>query len=72
VSGGLDPTRRLIVYSKDRKDTARHANSLRLSWLGHVDRMESERTPKCLLNGEILEVRRRGKPRKRWLQNIKE
>jgi hypothetical protein len=27
----------------------RHAKSLRLSWLGHVECMESERTPKCLL-----------------------
>jgi hypothetical protein len=36
------------------------AKSLRLSWLGHVERMESERTPKCLLKGELFGVRRRG------------
>jgi hypothetical protein len=47
------------------EDTVRHAKSLRLSWLGHVERMESERTPKCLLTGELFGVRRRGRPRKR-------
>jgi hypothetical protein len=39
----------------------KHAKSLRLSWLGHVERMESERTLKCLLNGELFGVRRRGR-----------
>jgi hypothetical protein len=34
------------------EDIARQAKSLRPSWLGNVERMESERTPKCLLNGE--------------------
>jgi hypothetical protein len=34
--------------------------------------MESERTPKCLLNGELFEVRRRRRPRKRWLQDVKD
>jgi hypothetical protein len=54
------------------EDIARHAKSLRLSWLGHVERMESQRTPKCLLNGELFGVRRRGRPRKRWLQDVKD
>jgi hypothetical protein len=54
------------------QDIVRHAKSLRLSWLGHVERMESERTPKCLLNGEHFGVRRRGRPRKRWLQDVKD
>jgi hypothetical protein len=51
------------------EDTVRHAKSLRLSWLGH---MESERTPKCLLNGEFFGVHRRGSPRKRWFQDVKD
>jgi hypothetical protein len=34
--------------------------------------MDSERTPKCLLNGELFGVRRRGRPRKRWLQDVKD
>jgi hypothetical protein len=54
------------------EDTVRHAISLRLSWLGHVEHTESERTPKCLLNGELFGVRRKGRPRKRWLQDVKD
>jgi hypothetical protein len=43
-----------------------------LSWLAHVERIESERTPKYLLNGELFGVRRRGRPRKRWPQDVKD
>jgi hypothetical protein len=50
----------------------RHAKSLRLSWLGHVGHMVSERTPKCLLNGELFGVCRRGRPRKRCFQDVKD
>jgi hypothetical protein len=50
----------------------RHAKFLRLSWLGHVDHMECERTSKCLLNGELFGVHRRGRPRKRWFQEVKD
>jgi hypothetical protein len=50
----------------------RHAKSLRLSWLGHVERMESGRTPKGLLNGELFGVRRGGRARKRWFQGVKD
>jgi hypothetical protein len=34
--------------------------------------MESERTPKYLLNDELYGVRRRGRPKKRWLQDVKD
>jgi hypothetical protein len=34
--------------------------------------MESERTPKCLLNGELFGVCRRGSPRKRLFQDVKD
>jgi hypothetical protein len=54
------------------EDIVRQTKSLRLSWLGHVERMESERTPKCLLSSELFGVSRRGRPRKRWLQDVKD
>jgi hypothetical protein len=50
----------------------RHAKSLRLGWLGHVEHIESKRAPKCLLNDELFGVRKRGRPRKRWLQDVKD
>jgi hypothetical protein len=53
------------------EDIVLHAESLRLSWLGHVESMKSERTPKFLLNGDIFGIRRRGRPRKWWFQDVK-
>jgi hypothetical protein len=50
----------------------RHAKSLRLSWLCHLERMDSERTPKYLLNGELFGVCGRGRPRKMWVQDLKD
>jgi hypothetical protein len=40
----------------------RHAKSLSLSWVDHVQRTENERTPICFLNGELFGVRRKGSP----------
>jgi hypothetical protein len=37
----------------------RHAESFRLSWLGHVESTESAGTPKCLFKGELFGIRRR-------------
>jgi hypothetical protein len=39
----------------------RDAKYLRLSCLDHVERMESERNPKCLLSGEPFGVHRIGR-----------
>jgi hypothetical protein len=36
------------------EDIVRHAKSLTHSWLGHVERTDSERAQKCLLNGELF------------------
>ena len=36
----------------------------RISWLGHLDRMEEDRMPKKIFTQELEETRRRGRPRK--------
>jgi hypothetical protein len=54
------------------EDIVRHTKSVRLSQLGHVVCMESERSPKCLLNSELFGVHRRGRTRKRWFQDVKD
>jgi hypothetical protein len=53
-------------------DIVRHTKYLRFSWLDHVEHMESEGTPKYLLNGELFGIHRRGRPRKRWFQEMKD
>jgi hypothetical protein len=36
----------------------------RISWLGHLERMEEDRMPKKIFTQEMEETRRRGRPRK--------
>jgi hypothetical protein len=36
----------------------------RVSWLGHLERMEEDRMPKKLFTQELERTRRRGRPRK--------
>jgi hypothetical protein len=40
-----------------------------VSWLGHLERMEEERKTKKIFTEE-LEGTRRGKPRKRWKEEL--
>jgi len=37
----------------------------RISWLGHLERMEEDRMPKKIFIQELKGTRRRGRPRKR-------
>jgi len=38
----------------------------RISWLGHLERMEEDRMPRKIFTQEPEGTRRRGRPRKRW------
>jgi len=38
----------------------------RLGWVGHIIRMEEERIPKKVLNGNFYVTRPVGRPRNRW------
>jgi len=38
----------------------------RISWLGHLERMEEDRMPKKIFSQELEGTRRRGRPGKRW------
>jgi len=38
----------------------------RISWLGHLERMEEDRMPKKIFTQELERTRRRGRPRKGW------
>jgi hypothetical protein len=42
----------------------------RISWLGHLERVEEDRMPKKVFNQKLEEVRRRGKPRKGWREKV--
>jgi len=42
----------------------------RISWLGHLERMEKNRMPKNIFTQELEGTRRRGRPRKRWKEEV--
>jgi len=45
-------------------------NGQRISWLGHLERMEEDRMPKKILIEELVGMRRRGRPRKGWKEEV--
>ena len=42
----------------------------RISWLGHLERMEEDRMPRNIFTQELEGTRRRGRPRKRWKEEV--
>jgi hypothetical protein len=56
----------------DDEDIVRFVKSRRLEWLGHVEGMDENRMPKKILHGRMEGKRKRGRPRKRWLQDLQE
>jgi hypothetical protein len=42
----------------------------RISWLGHLERMEENRMPKMIFSQELDGPRRRGRPRKGWKKEV--
>jgi hypothetical protein len=54
------------------RDVVNHVRAKRLSYYGHVVRMEPFRIPNIMMYGRVQGKRPRGRPRKRWLENIKD
>ena len=42
----------------------------RISWLGHLERIEDDRMPKRIFTQELEGTRRRGRPRKGWNEEV--
>ena len=53
-------------------DIVRFVKGKRMVWLGHVMRMEGKRIPKRVLEWKPTGRRNRERPRKRWIEDIKE
>jgi hypothetical protein len=51
-------------------DIVRYVKSKRMAWLGHLMRMEGERLPERVLEWKPMGRRNRGRPRKRWTEDI--
>ena len=42
----------------------------KISWLGHLERMEEDRMPKKIFTQELEGTKQRGRPRKEWREEV--
>ena len=61
--------RELEVMSKG-ENIVKWIKGQRISWLGHLERIEEDRMSKKILDQELEGTRRRGRPRKRWKEEV--
>jgi hypothetical protein len=61
------------IYANGKQPTITETVMLhRLCWFGHVQRMEGNRSPKRVLYMNLESTRPRGRPRNRWLDEVRE
>jgi len=53
-------------------DILRFIKSRRMAWLGHVMRMDGGRMPRRILEWKPMDRRIKGRPRKRWIEDVEE
>jgi hypothetical protein len=65
-----------MIFSQELEEMSKGENILkwikgqRISWLGHLERMEENRMPKMSFSQELEGPRKRGRPRKRWKEEV--
>jgi len=63
-------TNRELEEMSKRVNIVKWIKGQRISWLGHLERMEEDRTPKKIFTQELEGTRRRGRPRKRRKEEV--
>jgi len=56
---------------KEKLDIIDVIERKRLQWYGHVKRMQEERLPKLIMEWIPGERRKRGRPRKTWMEGVR-
>jgi hypothetical protein len=59
-----------IMGVKGKPDVIDIIEKKRLQWYGQIKRMREERTPKLILEWVPAERRKRGRPRKTWMEGV--
>jgi hypothetical protein len=62
-------TNRELVELNKGENIVKWIKGQRISWLGHLERME-DRMPKKIVTQELEGTRRRGRPRKGWREEV--
>jgi hypothetical protein len=61
------------IYANIKEPTITETIRLhKLRWFGHVQRMEENRIPKRVSYMNLEKIRSRGRPRNRWLDEVRE
>jgi len=63
-------TNRELEEMSKAENIVKWVKGQRISWLGHLERMEEDRMPKKIFAQELEGTRRRGRPRKRWKDEV--
>jgi len=63
-------TNRELEEMSKGEDIVKWIKVQRISWLGHLERMEEDRMPKKIFTQILEGTRRKGRPRKRWREEV--
>ena len=63
-------TNRELEEMSKGENTVKWIKGQRISWLGHLERMEEDRMPKKIFTQELEGTRRIGRHRKRWREEV--
>jgi len=66
----FNSTNRELVEISKGENIVKWIKGQRISWLGHLERMEEDGMPKKIFTEELEGTRRRGRPRKRWKEEV--
>ena len=63
-------TNRELEEMSKEENIVKWIKGQRLSWLDHLERMEEDKMPKKIFTQELEGTRKRGRPRKRWKEEV--
>jgi hypothetical protein len=63
-------TNRELEEMNEGENVVKWIKGKRISWLGHLERIEEDRMPKKIFTQELEGTRHRGRPRKRWEEEV--
>jgi hypothetical protein len=71
IKDGKNKKMKKIMGVKEKPDIIDIIERKRLQWYGHVKRMHEERLPKLIMEWIPGERRKRGRPRKTWMEGVR-
>ena len=61
---------KILWFSYSSDNIVKWIKGQRISWLGHLERMEEDRMPRKIFTQKLEGTRQRGRPRKGWREEV--